>query len=345
VLALAVLAVCVVQLISHAQAAQADGRTGSLASLNAKVTTLVSKLESERDDTVWYIAMNSGPAGAPARTLSPAAKSQLITVRQRYADTDKWIRSVTTGLSAIDAGYPGGVLLSARSASAEIGFVSSVRRAALSDSSATDVLGRYSAVINVLLAFENEVGRNSGDSQLFATVGALSQVSQIEQEYSVQRGLIAYGLTAGAFEPNMLTMLQASVANQYAASSQFQNLASTQQAEYYRGAFASGAAERVAALERTVTHYAQGHKSLTGVGLNSQMWFGNTTEAISKVRSVERHLNADVRQRAHGLQRSALTATAIFSALILLLTVVVVMILWPSIPSLRRKRGDAPQSG
>jgi hypothetical protein len=346
-LALAVLVPCVVQLISHVRAAQAEGRTGSLASVNAKIATLVSNLESERDDTVWYIAMTAGPAGTQARHLSPAASSQLITVRQQYAKTDKSITSVRRGLTAIGTSYPRAVLLSARSAITEIGFISSVRRAGLSAHNlATDVLERYSAVVSVLLAFENEIGRDNGDPQLFATVSALSQVSRIEQEYSAQRGLIAYGLTAGAFEKNMLAMLQVSVANQGAASNQFDNLASSQQAEYLLGAFGSGAvAERVAATERTVTRYAQGHKSLAGVGLSSQMWFSNATAAISKVRSAERHLNADVQQRAGELRRSALTATAIFGALILLLMVVVVMSLLPSIASLRRKRGGAPQSG
>jgi len=311
--------------------------------LDAKVSALAYELESERDYTMLFIALATGPHGARAKSLSPAAKSELQSVRQQYAVTDKWIKPVTAGLSAIGAGYPRGVLLGARSVIAEAGFVGSVRRAALSpQASALDVLNRYSAVINVLLAFENEKGRNSSDSQVFATVSAMNQISQILQQDSIQRGLIAYGLTAGAFAPNMLNVLQAAVADQYGASAQFQNFASTRQYEYYRAVFASGSdAERVSAMEHTVIRNAQSHKSLTGLGLSPGEWVGNTTQVISKVRSVEQRLNADVQQRAQDLQRSALTATAIFSALIVLLMACVAVVLRPSIASLRRRRGNS----
>jgi nitrate/nitrite sensing protein len=342
-LAMAVLLVCAVQLTSYVRAAQADGRTGSLAGLNAKVGTLAYELDSERDSTILFIALTTGPQGARARSWSPAAKSELKSVRQQYAITDKWIGTVSAGLSAIGAGYPRGVLLGARSVVAEASFVGSVRRAALSpQASAVDVLNRYSTVINVLLAFENEVGRNSSDSQVFATVSAMSQVSRVEQEYSVQRSLIAYGLTAGAFAPNMLRELEASLADQSSAGSQFQNFASTQQMQYYQVALVSGSdADRVGALEHTVLRYMQGHKALTGVGISPDEWIGNVTQTLSKVRSVELRLNSEVQQHAQGLQRSALTATAIFSALIVLLMAFVAVVLRPLIASLRRRRGPS----
>jgi hypothetical protein len=167
---------------------------------------------------------------------------------------------------------------------------------------ALDVPNRYSTVINVLLAFENEVGRNGSDSQVFATVSAMSQVSRVEQEYSVQRSLIAYGLTAGAFAPNMLRELEASLADQSSAGSQFQNFASTQQMQYYQVALVSGSdADRVGALEHTVLRYVQGHKTLTGVGISPDEWVGNVTQTLSKVRAVELRLNSEVQQRAQGL--------------------------------------------
>src|SRR6185437_12561321 len=73
VLALAVLLVCAVQLTSYVRAARADGRTGSLAGLDAKVSALAYELESERDYTMLFIALATGPHGARAKSLSPAA--------------------------------------------------------------------------------------------------------------------------------------------------------------------------------------------------------------------------------------------------------------------------------
>jgi hypothetical protein len=53
--------------------------------LNAKVGTLAYELDSERDSTILFIALTTGPHGARARSLSPAAKSELQSVRQQYA--------------------------------------------------------------------------------------------------------------------------------------------------------------------------------------------------------------------------------------------------------------------
>jgi hypothetical protein len=88
VLALAVLLVCAVQLTSYVRAAQADGRTGSLAGLNAKVGTLAYELDSERDSTILFIALTAGPQGARARSLSPAAKRELKSVQRTHRPAD-----------------------------------------------------------------------------------------------------------------------------------------------------------------------------------------------------------------------------------------------------------------
>jgi hypothetical protein len=340
-LTLALVLICALQLSSSAQAAQAAGRLETLAGLSAKVSALAYGLETERDNTMRFIARTNAQNGVRAKTLSPAAQSELQEVRQQYADTNTWAARVEARLAAIGSGYPDGVAQAARSVSAEVRFLGSVRRAALSiHASALDVLARYTAAINVLLTFENEIGRTTNDSQLMATVSAMSQMSRIQDELSIQRGLIGYALTAGAFAPNMRTALQASIADQYSDSDQFQNFASTQQIDFYQKALASRSyAERVSASERTVSHYAQSHASLTGLGLAPDEWFGNSTELITKVRSVEVQLNGEVQHRAQSLHRSALTTSAIFSALIVLLIAVIAVVIWPLIASrLRRQR-------
>ncbi len=133
------------------------------------------------------------------------------------------------------------MVLDAQSVLAEIGFIQSVRSAALSaDASATDVINRYERVIDVLLAFEGQIALTSNDPQLTSTVSALSQISRIQDEFSIQRGLIVYSLTAAKFAPNMFQMLNASVANQASDSAQFQNFASAQQFNLYHVAITNG---------------------------------------------------------------------------------------------------------
>src|SRR5207245_1707928 len=131
-----------------------------------------------------------------------------------------------------------------------------------------------SAVINVLLAFEDQIALSSNDPELTSTVSALSQISRIEEEYSIQRGLVVYALTANAFAPNMFDQLNASVANQFSDNAQFLNFASTQQNELYKVALATGSlADRVNASEQTVRQYQTVSHSVANVGINPEEWF------------------------------------------------------------------------
>ncbi|MDR2987725.1 MAG: nitrate- and nitrite sensing domain-containing protein [Nocardiopsaceae bacterium] len=339
-LALALVLVCAIQLTSSAEAAGADGQFGNLAELNAKVTALASALEAERDNTLWFIALRNGPHGVPGKHMSPAAASELQVVRQHYAYTDKLIAQVNAGMSAIGTDYPHGTVLSAKSVLAEDGFVPSVRHAALPAGSPLDVLARYSAIIYVLLGFEDQIASSNSDPQISATVSAMSQISRVEEEYSVQRGVIMYALSAGKFAPNMFKTLEASTADQSAAEAQFNNFASEQEVSYYLAALSDRPdTDRVRALEQSVVRYAPIHKELPGLGISPGEWFGSATQVIGHVRTVELRLNAEVQQRADGLQRPALIGVAVFSALVLLLMALVVVLLRPSIASLRRRRG------
>ncbi|MGN6680562.1 MAG: hypothetical protein ACTHKL_22610, partial [Streptosporangiaceae bacterium] len=96
-------------------------------------------------------------------------------------------------------------------------------------------------------------------------------------------------------------------------------------------------ADRVRTLEQTVSHYTQSHASMTGLGVAPDEWFGNSTELMSKTRSVELRLNAEVTQRAESLQRSAVTMTAIFSAVVVLLMAVILWLLRPFITTRWRR--------
>ncbi|HEX6934056.1 MAG TPA: nitrate- and nitrite sensing domain-containing protein [Streptosporangiaceae bacterium] len=309
-------------------------RVAQLASLGSKVTKLAFELEYERDNTVWFIALKTGPNGISNTNLSQAAKAQLQVVRQQYVQTDRFVTPVKQGVQAIGSDYPPGVVLDAQSVRSELSFIKSVRGAALSaQTSAIDVVNRYSAVINVLLAFEDQIALSSNDPQLTSTVSALSQISRIEEEYSVQRGLVVYALTANQFAPNMFDLLKASVANKDSDNAQFLNFASTQQNELYKVALATGSlADRVSASEQTVIQYqtanlstkgsASSKEPLLNVGINPEEWFGNVTETIGKIRHVEKSLVTEAVNRAQALRKKAIiSAVAIGGAVLLVLVI------------------------
>ena len=314
-------------IVSSWKTAASYQRVAQLATLSSNVTKLAYQLEYERDNTVWFVAMKTGPNGLLDKQLSPAAKNQLQVIRQQYVYTNKAMVAVRQGAGAIGSSFPAGVVTDAGSVLAELDFLKSVRTAALAaQASATDVINRYSTVINVLLAFEGQIALTSNDPQLTSTVSALSQISRIQEEFSIQRGLIVYSLTATKFAPNMFQALNASVANQASDSAQFQNFASAHQLDLYKVALANGSlADRVSASESTVIKYQPAHKSLSGIGIPSEEWFGNVTETVGKIRLVEETLVSEAINRAQDLRKKAIISAAAIGAAVLIVLAIALL--------------------
>ena len=309
-------------IVSSWRTAVAYQRVAQLASLTAKITKLAYELEYERDNTVWFIALKTGPNGISNTNLSTAAQSHFQVVRQQYKYTDRWIGPVQSGVASIGSGYPPGVVLDAQSVQSQLGSIRSVRKAALTAGAAPiAVIQHYTQVIDVLLAFEDQIALSSNDPQLTSTVSALSQISRFEEEYSNQRALIVYALTVGNFAPNMFEQLNASVANQKSDKAQFENFASPQQASLFNVAQASGSlADRVNSFESAVQHQPT-HTSLDQIGIVPEEWFGNVTETIVKIRSVEQALVSQAVNRAQDLRKKAIISAIVIGTAVLLVLV------------------------
>ncbi len=299
------------------RSAVADQRIAQLASLVSKVTTLSYQLQYERFDTVQFIGTKTDlQTGNLESTLSASAKDRLRAVRQQYKYTDKWVGLVTASAAAIGSGLPPGVADDVQSVKSQLALISSVRHSALSaamssgpaasgpaasgpaasgPAAAIDVLDRYSAVISVLLAFEDEVLVTSNDPQLTATFNALSQISALENEYSVQRSIVVYAVTAGIFAPNMFDMLNASIASQKSDNARFLNFASEQQKELYKVALATGE------------------------------WFGNVRQTIGKIRGVELTLVAQATDRAQQLRKKSIILSVALGGAVLLVLIISLM--------------------
>jgi signal transduction histidine kinase len=316
-----------ISIVSSWRSAVNYQRVARLANLTAKITRLAYELEYERDNTVWFIAMKTGPNGISSTKLSDAAKSQLQVVTKQYKYTDRWIDPVRSGVAAIESGYPQGVVLDARAVEKEIGFIPSARKAALTPTtSPVSVIDDYNLVIDVLLAFEDQIALSSDDPQLTSTVSALSQISGFEEQYSIQRALIAYALTLNKFAPNMFDMLTASVANQKSDLAQFENFASSQQDALFHVAQAAGLRDRVNSSELKVIQYEPTHpSSLAGININPEEWFGNVTETIGNVRSVEQALVSQAVGRAQDLRKKAIISASVIGGAVLLVLVMALL--------------------
>jgi signal transduction histidine kinase len=309
-----------ISIVSSWRSAVNYQRVARLANLTAKITRLAYELEYERDNTVWFIALRTRANGTSITNLSDAARSQLQVVHKQYKYTDKWIGPVRSGVAAIESGYPEGVVVDARSVEKEIGFIPSARAALTPATSPISVINDYDLVINVLLAFEDQIALSSNDPQLTSTVSALGQISRYEHEYSNQRALIVYAVTLGKFAPNMFDKLNASVANQQSDLTQFDNFASAQQSALFNVRQAAGLRDRVKSAELTVIQY--GPTKTSQANIVPEEWFGNITETIGNVRSVEQALVSQAVNRAQDLRKRAIIAAIAIGGAVLLVLVI-----------------------
>ncbi len=311
-------------IVSSWRSAIAYQRIATLAQLSSKVTALAAQLEYERDSTTWLIAYKTDPStGTLTKTLSPAARDQLQLVQHQYRFTDRAVRPVVAGVAKITSGYPPGVVLDARSVGATLATLPSVRSSSLSaEANAVDVISRYSRVIDVLLAFDDQIALTSNDPQLTSTVSALSQVSRLEDEYSIQRAVIAFALTVGKFEPNLYPVLTTSIANQQSDLQQFSNFATPDQYSRYKVALDSSLSDRVSASENSVIQYQQAHNSLANIGISPVEWFGNVRDTLGAIRNVEKSLVNQAVSRAQQLRKNAIITAILIGAAVLIVLII-----------------------
>jgi len=308
-------------IVSSWQSAVSYQRVERMAGLSSKITSLAFALESERDETVTYIALPAGGRTSDPNGRSATVPAQLNVVRQQIKLTAPWVAQVLTGIKEIGPGYPAQVRQDALSVQAVLGSLASLRTAAITTNlPALSVIDSYTNVIDVLLALDDQIDLNSGDPQLAGTVQALGRVSRIEEEYSVQRGIVMDALTAGMFGPNMLAALTASIAQQNAYHTDFSIDATTGQLTLYNKTLAGSLIDRVNAAELNVIEFAQAHSSRVQAAVVSTEWFGDMTETISRVRVVEQDLVGSAVARATSLNRTAIiSAVTVGGAVILVL--------------------------
>ncbi|HEX9066024.1 MAG TPA: nitrate- and nitrite sensing domain-containing protein, partial [Streptosporangiaceae bacterium] len=314
-------------IVSSWRSAISYQRIATLAQLSSKVTTLAYQLEYERDSTAWYIAYRTNTStGLLTKAPSQAATAQLQVVRNQYTHTDNAVHPVLAGVARIGSSYPPGVIQDAHSVTSELKALADVRSASLSaQANAVDVVTRYERLVEVLLAFDDQIALTSNDPQLTSTVSALTQVSRIENEYSIQRAVIVFGLTVGKFLPKqtMFQLLTNSVANQNSDLIQFQNFATAQQVQTYKVALARGSLEdRVSSSEASVIQYAPTHTSLVNIGITPDEWFGSVRNTIIKIHGVETALVNQAISRAQQLRKKAIIDAVIIGAAVLLVLII-----------------------
>ena len=209
-------------IVSSWRSAVANQRSETLASMSTKVTQLAYHIEAERDAIVWYIA--AGDLGRTALTIGHvkkgdkiAAEGQLQIVNQQFVYTNPDVTTVKDGMAEIGSGYPAAVQASAAGVASVLKGLAGLRNTALTTQvGASGVITEYDKVVSNLLAFDDQVGLSSSDPQLASTARAFTSISRIEDEDSIQRAIVMYGLVSGSLGSGLLNQLNGSVSEQSA---------------------------------------------------------------------------------------------------------------------------------
>jgi signal transduction histidine kinase len=321
-------------IVNSVQNALAYQRVEALANMSYDVTGLAARLEDERDLTVEFIGLNSGGRAdhlSSNATTRDGAKPHLDLISSSQGQTGPWLRSVDADSAVIGAGFPPQVQAEAQSIGHVLQLVKPLRAAAVGTYlPAVEVVRGYSKVITKLLAIDENIALNSGDTSLNSDVRALNLISLIEEEASQQRGLIAYAYAQGGkWDPLALAAVQQAMEAQQANLAEYDRIATPQQYALYHNTVQGLLVARANSQELQAIQFGENGASVDAVPSITTVddWYGAmSTGTIAGIRAVEQDLAAATISRATALHRSAITTAAVTGAAVLIVLLLALML-------------------
>ncbi|MDX6390466.1 MAG: hypothetical protein QOJ73_1529, partial [Streptosporangiaceae bacterium] len=299
------------RIVSSVQSEQHYQGVRQLAILGQDDTNLVQALEDERDHTVYYIAL--GADGGRASVLSASSKARAAMTSSQlgvqYAATDQAISEVRGLAQQIGSSYP---RQTRKQATAVIAALDSLPRlradAANTAMPVLTAVTRYAQTVEDLLALDNDIAQVAGDPVLAQAVSALGLVSQIKEEASRQRAILAAALLQGAFGPHELTALQNAVSAQQTNLQVFDATATPSQLQLWNADVAASFGNQASADELraiSLATNAGGSGSLGSDPITADDWYNTMANTIDRqMGPVQRQLVASVASRAATLRRN-----------------------------------------
>jgi nitrate/nitrite sensing protein/HAMP domain-containing protein len=301
----------------------AAGRLHNLAQLNVSVVGLAQALEDERDLSLGYVA---------DRVAVPGLAGKVRLAQEASARAGQAVRAGAAGIRT-GAGYQATIVQDLATLLRALTNLQRVRPAVSSASaSATASVQVYAGqAIQAADTFSASVGNGTGDADLNGNETALGALLRVENQMSVQRGilLVALGSSPPVLSPAALTTLLQ--AQQQQAADQAEFTASASQAELAAfGRMAEGRAaraEEALALTNAVSDLPL--TSLNNVSspkLTAPGWYGAMSATINGTRQVTGQLAADIAGRARALRSQATSGLLVTSVLTVLLLAVVALV-------------------
>jgi signal transduction histidine kinase len=323
------------RIASSVQSAAADQRVQHLAQLSSGITVLAQRLEDERDQSVYFIALgaNGGRATFLLQPGSAPAAAAVSVVRQQYASTDRSVTAVTNLLKPIGGSFSTQTQQEASTALTVLQALPALRQAATTtELPPLVVVQKYTQMIADLQALEDETSQGSSDATLSQTVRVLGLVSRMKEEASEQRAVLTAALLQRQLSTNELTALNNALAAQQGNLQAFNTSSTVAQRQLWNNSVSSSFVYLASSEELQAISTAQANgNSLLSDTTSADDWYGAMSNAIDfQMGSVERTLAGQVSSRAAALHNAALLtglavglAVLLVLALALILTVVV----------------------
>jgi signal transduction histidine kinase len=294
------------------QSALAYQRVLQLATLSSDISVLAQRLEDERDQTVYYIALGSkGGRG------SPTAGPQLGVVRTQQHDADLAVTAVKSQLTRIGEAFPGQTQAEASAALSELDALAALRGAATATQlPALVVVQKYTNLIDDLLVLETATAQGASDSTLSQNVRVLGLVSHMKEEASQQRAILAAALIQHAMSPAELQALSTAQSDQNADLLEFNLSATSDQRQLWNNSVSGAIADQAPSDEQQAIAL---QSDLSKDPTTADDWYGAMTHTIAyQMGSVERKLVSSITARAHALRNDAVTAALVIGAAVVL---------------------------
>jgi hypothetical protein len=307
-------------LVSSWQSAVADQRTEALASLCAKVGQLAFRIEAERDTIAWYIAAKRAPG------------ELLQVIRRQERSADSWVESVRAGAVGVGPGYSLAIQDGAQAVLADLRSLPSLRKRALTTHmQAIDVIDEYNAVVNSLLALDDQVALSSTDPQLTSTARSMAPIARQEDELAMQRAIVVYGLEAHNLNPAMRGRLTVSVADERADLAEFRVFATPSQVAMFSSFLSASRDDRAMSDEQDVLSNTN---RLASVPFAAANWWRAMSTAVNATHRFEETLANSAADRARVLRERAIISAVVIGGiivLVLLFSLLLTVFLWRSI--------------
>ena len=319
---------------SAVQSALAYQRAEQRAVLASDIAQLAQRLETERDQTIYYTALGSnGRAGDLSKATSTAAKSgaarQYRAIQAFYRQTDQAIAQVRTRLAQYPGAYASATQPKVAAALTGLNDLRSLRHAsATSRLHALRVIQKYADLIDNLIAVEDRTAQGTGDPALSQAVAALGLVSRMKEQASEQRAILSAALLRGTLSPADIAAFNAAQASLQGSQQDFELAATAPQRDQWNTTV-SGSFVNLAASQEQQAATRQALHSLVGNSLTASGFYDSMSDGINnQMGSVERTLAKDIITRSDSLRRSAvISAVAVGLAVFTVLTLALIFTL------------------